>query len=231
MSDQTPAPDHPGQDTQAAPPDGTQQQAVTEQPQIPEGYIPEDRYKEAQAWGTRASQEASQYRQLIEGLQSDDPDTRARSAQALGIEFLDDTPTDDTEPSPYLTREEWEQHQAAQQQREQEQNQNQRIADVTATADADLERLKVPEHLRKIVFNMGVMDMEPRADGYIDIETAYKQYVDDVRAAEMNTWRSSKQAPFVSRAGQQATQTPNLDDDTERQAWMAAQLADLDAAT
>jgi hypothetical protein len=51
----------------------------------------------------------------------------------------------------------------------------------------------VPDHLKEDRVQHGAHRREPAPDGYIDIEAAYKQYVDDVRDAEMNAWRSTKQ--------------------------------------
>jgi hypothetical protein len=86
MSEQAPqSEDTPTVDT----PQGT----GTPSQQIPEGYIPEDRYKEAQAWGTRVAQEKALLEQRIAGL--DDPD-QFRALMAERGYQIEDSENDDT---------------------------------------------------------------------------------------------------------------------------------------
>lgn len=50
----------------------------------------EDRYKEAQQWGTRNAQrvaELERYEQVVTGLNSDDPEQRKWAAEALGLQL------------------------------------------------------------------------------------------------------------------------------------------------
>jgi hypothetical protein len=110
-------------------PDIAAGEAAQQQPEIPAGYVPEDRYKEAQAWGTRTSQEAAELRRQNDLMQTllyaDDQDTRRQAAQELGIE-LDDEP-DPNEGQQYLTREEWQTFQNAQRQQEQQRQEEQGV--------------------------------------------------------------------------------------------------------
>jgi len=206
----------------------TSPETGTEQ-QVPPGFIEEARYKEAQSWGTRASQEAAQYRQLIEGLQSPDSDTRREAAQALNLEFLEEEPTDDfVDPNEALVQrlERLEQERAQDKAAETQQKQ---IAQLETAAERDMDKLEVPAHLRDWVVARAVA-LPGTPDGTLDIGSAWTEY-GAVRDAEMKAWRETKRAPHVSSGGQQATHTPNMDDDAERQRWMQQQLADLNAAS
>lgn len=52
----------------------------------------EQRYKDLQSTYTKTSQEAAelrQYQQLVDNMQSDDPEVQAQAAEALGIQFVD----------------------------------------------------------------------------------------------------------------------------------------------
>jgi hypothetical protein len=186
------------------------------------------RYSDLQPEYTRATQEAAQYRQATADLQSDDADTRIAAAQHLGldpalfVEFEEEDPSGDT---PYLTRDEFKAFQAEQAQKAQAQAEQQRVAQIGQRAIKDLERIGVPEHLRDTIYNNAVATFGD-GDDAVDIEGAYKRYVDEVRSAEMKEWQKTKRTGFVSPGGQQATHTPNLDNPDERQAWMLQRYQD-----
>lgn len=62
-------------------------------PAIPPGYVPEDRYKEAQAWGTRLAQERAEFEsdaQIARALRSSDPAERQRALEAVGLVFAEE---------------------------------------------------------------------------------------------------------------------------------------------
>lgn len=234
MSDQQPNPDDQiVQDTSAT---DTPTGDVTEQPTIPDGYVPEERYKEAQSWGTKASQEAAQYRQLVEALHDEDPDTRAYAAQVLGIElapaqeYLDD----EGDPTAELRREledlkQWrEQTQTAAQQEQTTQRDVQVIGTGLQSLAEKIGRDLTEEEIQLL----GDAAWANRDDqGLPNINKVIELYT-GVRTHDQKTWAKAKrQAPFVSSSGQAATQAPDLDDPQQRVAWMAAQLDDLDSAS
>lgn len=73
------------------------------------------------------------------------------------------------------------------------------------------------------------LNMDPREDGMPDIQGAYQAFV-DWETERQKQWRASKRrAPQIAPGGTEATNAPNLDDPEQRKAWMAAQLADLNA--
>lgn len=66
----------------------------------------EDRYKEAQAWGTQNAQRAAElerYERVVQGLHSEDAEERRQAAEALGFQF-DDEPDEDDGADPYAKR-------------------------------------------------------------------------------------------------------------------------------
>lgn len=80
-----------------------QETPVTESTEAPEQPQPDtnwqERYQNLQPEYTRATQEAAQYRQVVEALRSDDPEVRAQAAEHLGLEFdaEEQEPLDDVE--------------------------------------------------------------------------------------------------------------------------------------
>jgi hypothetical protein len=214
-------------------PDIAAGEAAQQQPEIPAGYVPEDRYKEAQAWGTRTSQEAAELRRQNDLMQTllyaDDQDTRRQAAQELGIE-LDDEP-DPNEGQQYLTREEWQTFQNAQRQQEQQRQEEQGVQQIEQYMDTQLDTLGVPEHLQGIIKADAVFNRDPNEQGLPDIKGAFDHFISEVRKAEQKDWAKTKRTHHISSVGQAGTQQPNLDDDQQRQAWMAQQLADLDNAS
>jgi hypothetical protein len=191
------------------------------------------RYSDLQPEYTRTTQEAAQLRRQNELYQSllyaEDPDTRRQAAQELGIE-LDDEP-DPNEGQQYLTREEWQTFQNAQRQQEQQRQEEQGVQQIEQYMDTQLDTLGVPEHLQGIIKADAVFNRDPNDQGLPDIKGAFDHFLGEVRKAEQKEWAKTKRTHHISSVGQAGTQQPNLDDDQQRQAWMAQQLADLDNAS
>jgi hypothetical protein len=178
----------------------------TEQQQIDWEKRYNDMRSEFDRRGTRVS-ELEPLQQAVADLRSDDPDTRARAAQALGLpfEFVDDTQDDEyTDPSEALARE----IAAIKEQlasRDQEAQQAQQIAQIEQYVEQQLAELDgLNERQRKYVVNTAVA-MPPTAEGMPDIKGAYEQWVADMNA-EKQDWASTKKAPHVGQVGTAGTQ-------------------------
>jgi hypothetical protein len=226
MSDQQPNPDE-TQDTSV----NTDAPAgdVTEQT---DGTNWQERYEHLQPEFTRATQEAAQYRQLVEALTSEDQDTRAYAAQALGLELAPPQNTDDgfEDPNADLRRkiEEFDQwRQATMSQAQQAQAQERDVAVIGGGIGRLQEQLgrELTEQEVQLIGDAAWANRDDK--GLPNIDQVIELYT-GIRTHDQKTWAKTKNAPFVSSSGQAATQAPNLDDDQQRQQWMAQQLADLD---
>lgn len=234
MSDQTPTPDlEQVQDTSAV------SDTITE-PQNEQSNQTnwEDRYKEAQAWGTKSSQEAAQYRQLIEALQSDDPDTRSYAAQVLGLQLAQQQQHTDDEfeddPLAEINQrineiDQWRQQTMSQ---AQQQATEQRDVEVIGNGLGQLSEQLGRKLTDKEVQLLGDAAWANRDEQGLPNISQVIELFTGIRTEDQRSWAQGKrQAPFVSSSGQEATHAPDLSDDRQRQAWMAQQLADRDAAS
>ncbi len=177
----------------------------------------EKRYQDAQAWGTQRAQEASEYRKIVDGLKSGDPDV----FRELGLEFEDpeDTTPDDGD-DPYagriskLEQQLEEQRSAVQQQ--------QQLQQIESHVERELDKLgELDEEDREILVNLAVT-LPPLENGMPNVKAAHDRLqARDTQAQKR--WAQSKRAPRVSPAGQAGTQQPDLDDPQARVAWMVEQ--------
>ncbi len=213
MSDQETHAEAPTEDT---PNDAhTEEQAVNWQ----------QRYESLQPEYTRASQEAAQHRQLVEGLKNGDPE----AFQALGLEFADreDTTPDDGLEDPY------DQRLAALEQRLEEQQtasqQQQQLAAVEQHVEKELGALEgLDESDRDLVVRLAVA-MDPTENGMPDVKGAF----DSLRSRDSEAqkrWAGTKRAPRVSPTGQAGTQQPDISEMTssQRREFMAQRLQALE---
>ena len=207
-------------------PEGTGTQDQTQQQNW------EERYKEAQAWGTRVAQEKAQLEQqaqLAQALQSDDPDIRRQAFEALGLELADET--DDTQyadPSEALAAEVAALKQQFEAQNQQAQ-QAQQIAQIEAHVEQQLAGLDgLDDSDREWIVNTAVA-MPPTPEGMPDIQAAHEKFV-AWETARQKKWAATKRTSHrVSPTGEAGVQAPNLDDRDARQQWMAQRFADLQA--
>ena len=228
---------------------------TTEQPQIPEGYIPrtdydklEARQKEAQGWGTRLSQENATLREqaaVLEAWNSGDPAKQQWAADQLGIQLQeDDQLTDDgagqqkyadVDPSVLQRLEAFEAYQT---QQEQTQQQQQFHAAVQAEYDPLIKDMGVPDQLveavREAALNMNLVP-SPQGDR-LDIEAAWTgikdflsngQHVPDIQKQMFENYRKTKRAPQVASGGS-GTQVPSLDTSPDRVRYMLDRAAQQD---
>lgn len=222
MSDQAPG-------TQDTPDDaGTQQNAGTDQQQGQTTPATPDvdwqqRYEHLQPEFTRATQEVSQYRQLVDALQADDLDTRRQAAAMLGIELVDDDDDglEDDPLSPLAQRlDRLEQHLATS--HEQQQLQAAQDQDITYldTAFGQIERelgRELTEHEVRLLTGAALVQRDEH--GRPNVQAAW-QLAQQIEQDHQKRWATTKRAPHVSAAGQQGAQAPNLDDRDERQQYM-----------
>lgn len=229
---------------------------TTEQPQIPEGYIPrtdyeklEARQKEAQGWGTRLSQENATLREqaaVLEAWNSGDSAKQQWAAEQLGIQLQedDDPLTDDgTEQQKYAdvdpsVLQRLEAFEAYQTQQEQAQQQHQFHVAVQAEYDPLIKEMGVPDQfvdaVREAALNMNLVP-SPQGDR-LDIESAWTgikdflslgQHVPDIQKQMLESYRKTKRAPTVASGGA-GTQVPSLDSNEARTRFMMDRLAQQD---
>lgn len=222
MSDETP-------DVEQAP--------VEDKPVIPDGYIEESRYKDAQAWGTKASQEASELRAQVQMyqqlLQSDDPDTRLEAAQALGFD-LEPEVEDTHDDAPYLTRQEWaewqnQQRQAERQQREQAEEQQA----IEATGNyivSELDKANIPEEDRQWIFLQAAYgDGVQQPDGTVlpDVAGAIEAFQARDKSFQQKWAKSKRTTGLMPGGGEAGTKALSADaPHHERVQHMLQKLAD-----
>lgn len=199
----------------------------------------EKRYNDLRPEFDRTNQEAAQYRRLIEGLNSDDLDTRREAAEALGIEFVDqdDTPEIEEEDDLYIdpvarrrleaieariAQEEAERQQAADEAAEQA-----RVDEAMAKVNEQITALGRDDATAEAIFAFA-LTLPHTPEGLPDIQAANEKFTAfENRLKE--SWATSKRgAAHVSPVGTSGTQVPDLDDPEQRVAWMASRLANSD---
>lgn len=230
--DQAPPPED--TPTTADTPEGT---GTPDQPQIPEGYIPEGRYKEVQSWATRLAQEKAQL---------DDPDYRRQLLEQWGYQIGDPEPEPDdsfvedpTQAELTKLREQVQQLSEWQQGLTTQQQQDQALAAFRAEADPKLKAMGVPEGIHDLVTDLALQQMPfvHTPQGAVpDLEGAVKAVQEfvlsaaempEVRGQLLKGWQGTKRTTHrVSPVGEAGSQVPNLDDRQERVDWMTSQLVD-----
>jgi hypothetical protein len=201
------------------------------EPEIPAGEAPEEtdwqkRFEDTQSAYTQGQQDLARIRQekerhdqLIVGLQSTDPDVRAQAAQELGLafEFVDDTPAENDDQMPYLTREEWQAYQQQQAQREQQTQaqaaQEAAIAQIDSTIQSHEGLNALDQADRDWVIAKALSidpKMTPEGVPLPDIDTALQQF----QGWDSGRWeraRKSKRAPAIKAGGQAGIQAVPVD--------------------
>jgi PAS domain-containing protein len=215
----TPTPD-PGE---SGSPEGTP--AETETPEVseaPESY--EDRYKEAQAWGTRAAQEAAMYREIIDAARAGDPE----ALEYLGYEAGEDTgkgeneewSTDEDQLAKF--QQEFQEWKAQQEQAQQEARLQEAAQEFYRV---EFNRLDPgndwSESYRRLVAAVG--DEHLDSDGLPQLEEAHKALQAEFEAGFKKRVQSKRtpQAP----SGASPSHEPNLDDREERREYIARRIA------
>lgn len=191
---------------------------VDEQPSV--DY--EQRYNDLRPQFDRHNQELAQYRQLVEGLSSDDPHTRQAAAEALNIEFVDTDGDEDEYEDPIVQRlAAIDRRLTAREERERKTEEDRFLNEATHKVESQLEALDVEPEFRDWILTKA-LSMEKTPDGLPDIKAAHVQFNRMVNAMQ-KSWVKTKKGSPVSPVGTSGTQVPNLDDPTERLAWMVSQ--------
>lgn len=190
----------------------------------------EDRYGNLQPEYTRVTQaqrEQEEQLGLYElMLTADDEDTRRQAAEALGFEFDEEQPPSGTGEDPFQTlNERLERIEQAQTQRQDAESEREYAQAVRGVIDERLEELMpdAGEAAQNMVFAYALNALPVGDDGLPDLPGALAAF-QQLLGAEQEAWAKTKRAPALNLNGQTGTQVPNLDNDQERQAYMAARL-------
>jgi hypothetical protein len=186
----------------------------------------QERYVEAQSWGTKASQEAAALRQVIDLARQGDPEAR----EYLGWESaeddtgdVDDEFADDTDRLDRIEQ--------ALAEREEAEFEAEREQELEAAANrfytAEFERLdpdqEWPEEYRKLVVAVG--DEHPDEDGLPQLDKAHEA-IQAQFEADFKKRVKSKRAPQAP-SGASPTHTPDLDDKEQRRDYFAQRIAQM----
>lgn len=192
----------------------------------------EQRYQELQPAYTRAAQEAAELRQWQEQIRTD-PDAQRQLLAELGYDVADDTPDEalpQTDAEIAQLRQELESIKQTQTQAESERQ----LAAAEAHFNQAFSALgsergdPLTDEEQNAVIGIA-LTMPAGQDGMPPVKEAYA-VLDKIRQADQERWAQSKRTPYrVSPNGAAGTEQPNMDDPSERQAWMAQRLADLNA--
>jgi len=186
----------------------------------------EQRHREAQAWGTRASQENAEYRRQLDALRNGDREAFA----ALGLELADQEEDEDPVQDYGETDAQYEARIAALEQRFEQQTQDARFTQIETHVEKQLDALPdVDEATRDLVVKLAVQ-MDPAENGMPDIQGAYAA-LEARDLARQKAWAEGKKsAPRVSPVGQAGTQNPAISEMTpeQRAEFMAQRLHDID---
>ena len=187
----------------------------------------EQRYQEAQAWGTRASQEAAQYRQIIDLARQGDPE----ALEFLGYEVPADTEDKNTE-EPDLSEQLQQLRQMVETQQQTAQEAQQQ-AELQQAADAfyaeEFSKLdpenKWSQEYRNLVAAAG--DQHVAEDGLPDLQKAHEAIQSQFEELfkQRVAAKRSPQAP----SGASPSHNPDLSNPEDRQAYMAQRLMEQDA--
>jgi hypothetical protein len=234
MSEQTPAAEEPQPVDTSVEETGTQDTAAQ--------VNWEERYKEAQSWGTRLAQERAeleQEAQLARALKSEDPAEYTEALRALGFNVPDDdedtqTAGLDPEVAAKLAKvdeiDQWRQQLTAEQEREVNEQQYRQLV------DPQLQEMKVPEGLWDVVAEaaLNLPALQTPQGPQPDLAAAMQQVeamaehfaaLPSVQSAVKKSWANTKPRTALTSAGGTAgTQVPDLDNRQERLDWMAQQL-------
>jgi len=218
--------------TTQTPVEGTPADAPTT-PQETENW--QERYANLQPEYTRATQEAAQLRQQLDALRSD-PEAQTAFLRDLGYEIEEEAapepPQMDADQLAWLQQQLDERVKPLEQtlsQAEQErqvaaldEHFNQAFARISGELGGDLS-----EEDQAVL--VGLALTMPAENGMPPTDKAW-ELMKRRDEAQAQRWAQTKRTSHrVSPAGVAGTETPNLDDPAQRQAWMAQRLADLNA--
>lgn len=228
MSDQQPAaptaaPAQPADTPSPAVPDTGTHGA----PQSPEVNF-EQRYNDLRSQFDRTTPLAKNWERL-----QNDPDFQSQVLQELGYEIDGGDP--DPNPQEFLDPSDQRVAQLEAELAEMrawrgQQDQQAQLEALEAHVEGQLSQIPGLEDSDKDWIVARAVALPPAEDGTPDIGTAYEEF-QALEQAMQKRWVQSKRTSHVSAVGQPGTQTPNLDDDQQRVAYMAERLRDLNDAS
>lgn len=206
----------------------------------------EERYKEAQAWGTRNAQRAAELEaetQLVRDLRSDDPEAQRNALVALGYqvpeEDVEDTQQQQQELDPRIAAklakvDELEQRWNSM---TEEQQKDANYSEYREQYDPEIEQMGVPEGVREIVADLAYNHRPPlqTPQGLVpDLKGAFQQVEEmaellaQLPAAQKKfkqEWANTKpRSPLTSAGGGEGTQVLDLSKHENRVAYALSQL-------
>jgi hypothetical protein len=185
----------------------------------------QERYANLQPEYTRATQEAAQYRQIIDLARQGDP----QALQILGFEDAEEKDEPDEEfPDPDQRLDRIEsllvQRAEEEQQRAEEEQMLEEVDDHLATQLHELESKHGKLDDDDAEYLLQVAYLYPDADGFPDLAAAYEHDASRLEAKRQG-WVDTKRTPQV-QSGASASSQPDLDDDEQRREYMARRMAE-----
>lgn len=196
----------------------------------------EERYKEAQVWGTRNAQRAAeleQEAQITRALRSDNAQERQQALEALGLSFVDDGDGDDQlyETDPRM-RAELEELKAWREQTTSQQQSEANYAAFRQVADPEMQRIGVPDGLYDVIAEaaLGLPPVHTPQGQRPDIQGAWTQFeqmaeqfaaIPAVQTAVKKAWANTKPtAAFTQPGGRDGQGVPAFKTGEERREFM-----------
>ncbi len=199
----------------------------------------EDRYKEAQQWGTRNAQrvaELERYEQVVTGLNSDDPEQRRWAAEALGLQLEEEEPAEDTDTGYAPIDPHIEQRLSQFEQQQQAQAEQAQFDAVRKLVAPELKELGLTGEFADYVYGIAYDDpietpqgVRPNIQGALQQLEQLIELGLDVPAIQGKAFKklqASKRAPSISSSGIAGTQVPDLDKRSDRQAYLEQRMQD-----
>lgn len=209
-------------------------------------------YKQMQGAWTKKTQELAEQRKQAESataffndLQSEDNREGALAwladnlggpdqlIAALGYQFNDDTDQTDLDPTEQM-RSEWEQFKAQQSQREAQQAEEAYVSQVDAHLVEGVKQINaqlsqqgrdaLTDDEQRLVVKNALVDTE--AGQMPNVQGAYETYA-NLMDARLKDWANTKRGGATRAGGEAATQVPDLDDERQRQDYIAQRLTDM----
>lgn len=175
----------------------------------------EQRYKDLQSTYTKTSQEAAelrQYQELVDAIQSDDPERQAQAADALGLSFVGDG-QQEVDPTSALEQRlaRLEQNLGSKDEAEQMERLQEQDADYMDTALEGYEKTLGRELTKdEVELLVGHALINRTDDGNPGIETAINLY-DGIDKSAQSRWASTKRVSTPSQ-GSEGTVKEDLDE-------------------
>lgn len=191
----------------------------------------EQRYNDLRPQYDRTNTELQQYRQVIEGLGSEDPAVREWAAAQLGLELQQEQQEEQDQFTALAA-------QVAQLQEQLQQSQQQSQQDAvtayveqyTQVALDALDGLDDAEKAWVLRAAVALPPVEsPEGVPVPDVASAMREFEEFI-GAQKQSWAQTKRAPRPPASGSSATEAPNLDEMSRQDRWdhMAQRLMDAE---